>query len=322
MTPLRLFDSQTEPFSDLLLLEDAPAESVVGALSRSRVICAAPGETVLAAGAFNDKVYVVLRGTLRVDLDGRGEGSARHLGRGECIGELSVIDGSRASVPVLAVDRCELLALEGDDVLALAEASHAVARNLLRILSRRLRGTNELLRKEASESESLRMRSVVDVLTGLYTRAWLDETLERMAQRSDGGDPQFSLIMADVDHFKEFNDTWGHVVGDRVLQKVGAILRTVLRPSDAATRYGGEEFVIVLPGIAAPERAAHVAERIRDAAHATVLMPEMGAASPRLTISLGVAVRQPRETARELLRRADEAMYRAKRTGRDRVVAF
>ncbi len=319
MEPLRLFDPLHEPFSDLLLLEDAPAESVADTLSRSRVLRANPGEEVLAAGVVNDKIYVVLRGTLRVDLAGRGEGGVRHLGRGECIGELSVIDGSRTSASVLAVDQCELLALEGADILALAEASHPVARNLLRILSRRLRGTNELLREEASQSQALRLRSVIDVLTGLYTRAWLEETLERLAQRSDRGDAQFSLIMADVDHFKAVNDTWGHVAGDRVLQKVGAMLRAALRPTDSATRYGGEEFVIVLPGVAEAQVAARVAERIREAARATVLMPELGAGSPRLTISLGVAARRPHEDGKELLRRADEAMYRAKRAGRDRV---
>jgi len=319
MTPLRLFDARREPLAGLALFDGAALEAIEAVLGRSRVLATEPGERVLAADSANACLYVVLSGTLRVELAPRDAANAAHLGRGECVGELSVIDGARTSAAVRAVDRCELLALEGRDVLVLAEASHAVARNLLRILSRRLRGADELLREQAVQSEALRVRSLTDALTGLYTRAWLDERLHRLAQRSDHGAPQFSLIMADVDHFKEFNDRWGHLAGDRVLQLVGETLRAALRPGDAAARYGGEEFVVVLPAVAELEQARRVAERIRDALGAAALLPGGDPDSPRLTMSLGVALRHPHEDVRALLQRADEAMYRAKRAGRNRV---
>jgi CRP-like cAMP-binding protein len=188
MRNLRLFNPEREPFSDLLLFDGAVRAEVSDVLGRSQVCRTDPGEVVLAAGVPNAVVYVVLQGTLRVDLALAEEGDAAYLGRGECVGELSVIDGSLTSTSVRAANECDLLALQGADILTLADRSHAVARNLLRILTRRLRGTNALLRVEAKQSEILRVRSLTDALTGLHNRGWLDDTLRRMAVRVDRGD--------------------------------------------------------------------------------------------------------------------------------------
>ena len=320
MRTLRLFNPDREPFSDLLLFDGAVREEVSGVLGCSRVCRAEPGEVVLAAGVPNAMVYVVLQGTLRVDLALAEEGDVAHLGRGECVGELSVIDGSLTSTSVRAVDECDLLALQGADILTLADRSHAVARNLLRILTRRLRGTNALLRVEANQSETLRLLSLTDALTGLHNRSWLDDTLRRMVARADRGDAPFALLIADVDHFKMFNDNWGHLVGDRVLQQVAEALRAALRPTDFAARYGGEEFALLLPGVSAVESAAKVARRVCRAVRETVMLPERGADSPRVTVSIGGAVRQPGEDTKALFHRADQLLYRAKHEGRDRVV--
>jgi len=320
MKTLRLFNPDSEPFSDLLLFDGAAREEISSVLECSRVCRADPGEVVLAADTANATVYVVLQGTLRVDLALAEAGDAAHLGRGECVGELSVIDGSLTSTSVRAVDECDLLALQGSDILTLADRSHAVARNLLRILTRRLRGTNALLREEANQSETLRVRSMTDALTGLNNRGWFDDTLRRMVARANRGDAQFALLIADVDHFKTFNDNWGHLVGDRVLQQVAEALRASLRPTDFAARYGGEEFALLLPGVSAGESAARAAGRVCRAVSETVMLPERGADSPRVTVSIGGAVLQPGEGAEALFQRADQLLYRAKHEGRNRAV--
>lgn len=320
MKTLRLFNPDREPFSDLLLFDGAVRAEVADVLGCSQVCRADPGEVVLAAGVLNAMVYVVLQGTLRVDLALAEEGDAAYLGRGECVGELSVIDGSLTSTSVRAVDECDLLALQGADILTLADRSHAVARNLLRILTRRLRGTNARLRVEANQSETLRVRSLTDALTGLHNRGWLDDTLRRMVVRVDRGDAPFALLIADVDHFKTFNDTWGHLVGDRVLQQVAETLRVSLRPTDFAARYGGEEFALVLPAVSDLGMALGIAERVCRAVRETVMLPDRGADSPRVTISIGGAVHQPGEAVETLIHRADQLLYRAKQEGRDRAV--
>lgn len=319
MRTLRLFDPKREPFSDLMLFDGAAAEDVVDALGRSRVCRTEPAEVVLAANISNETVYVVLHGRLCVDLPQAGNDDVIHLGRGECVGELSVIDGSLTSTSVRAVDECDLLVLEGADILALANRSHAVARNLLRILSRRLRGTNALLREEVRTSEIMRLRSITDTLTGLYNRRWFDDTMRRIGARSDQGGTPFALLVIDIDQFKLFNDTWGHQIGDRVLQQVAEALRAALRPTDFAARYGGEEFALLLPTVLTLESASLIAERVRRAVRRIAPMTGHSEDLPPITVSIGVVVRQPGEGAEALFRRADQLLFRAKREGRDRV---
>jgi diguanylate cyclase (GGDEF)-like protein len=316
----RLFDPASEPYFDLLLFDGAVAREVLPALARSPVYEVDPGEVVLDVNQPNTTFYVVLRGTLRVDLPRKEADTNVHLGRGECVGEISVIDGSLTSASVRAVDACELLALQGTDVLNLAGGSHAVARNLLRILSQRVRGTNVLLREEVNVSEALRRRSMTDALTGLYNRGWLDDMLRRLTARAEQGGAPFALLVIDVDHFKTFNDTWGHLVGDRVLQQVAEALRATLRPTDFAARFGGEEFAVLLPAVSGPQNAARVADRICNRVRKPVPHPDGGGSPPHVTVSIGVAAHQRGEDAEALFRRADELLYRAKNEGRDRVV--
>ena len=158
-----------------------------------------------------------------------------------------------------------------------------------------------------------------DPLTGLHNRLSLDEfSRQALAGARRDGLP-LSLILLDIDHFKRFNDDFGHQIGDVILQVVAERLKQVLRDSDAAFRLGGEEFVIVLPGAKA-EQATQVAERVRmSLADAPT---EAASSALKLTASFGVVDWcAPDETWDELLGRADQALYEAKNSGRDRVVA-
>jgi diguanylate cyclase (GGDEF)-like protein len=305
----------------LLLFEYASRESIEAALAGSRIYRAAPGEIVLAPNVMNAIVYVVLKGTLRVEVVGRESSEHSHVGTGECVGELSVIDGGATSASVLAVDECELLALSRETVLELVDRSHAFARNLVRLLSRRLKGSNRLLRDEAETSDVLRHQVSFDALTGLHSRAWLDATLPRMCNRVRHGGDGFALAMCDVDFFKRINDNFGHLVGDRVLQKIAGVLVDCLRPTDFAARFGGEELVAILCGTDAVAAAVTAAERIRLAVRSIAIEGIPVGNTPEVTISIGVAVFQPEEASEQLVRRADAALYLAKRGGRDRVEA-
>lgn len=156
--------------------------------------------------------------------------------------------------------------------------------------------------------------ALVDVLTGLNNRRAGLRDLDLMVSLNRRTRSPLCVIMIDVDHFKRINDTHGHEAGDRVLAELGALLPRMLRASDVPMRYGGEEFLVVLPGTGLPE-ARQVAERLRLAvSHA---LPMAGGAP--VTVSLGVAVLGPLEPPADLLRRADVAMYAAKQAGRNRV---
>jgi diguanylate cyclase (GGDEF)-like protein len=320
MQALSHYQSSQTAIDSLLLFEHASRESIEAALSGSRIYRVAPGEIVLAPNVINNIVYVVLKGTLRVDV-GREGSEHSHVGTGECVGELSVIDGGATSASVLAVDECELLALSRETVLELVDRSHSVARNLVRLLSRRLKGSNRLLRDEAETSDLLRYQVSFDALTGLHSRAWLNATLPRMCNRARHGSEGFALAMCDVDFFKRINDSFGHLTGDRVLQKIASVLVACLRPTDFAARYGGEELVAIVCSTDTAADAVTAAERIRLAVRNIAIEGVPAGKKPAVTISIGVAVYQPEEASEQLIHRADAALYVAKRGGRDRVEA-
>jgi len=168
--------------------------------------------------------------------------------------------------------------------------------------------------REREGQGELERLSVTDGLTGLYNRRHLMGTLANEVQRSRRLRRAFSVLLADVDHFKQYNDTHGHLGGDAVLVKIAEILRQTTRGVDSVARYGGEEFLVML--IEAPiATAAAVGERLR----ARVAGEEFGGG--RVTVSVGAAEYPTHgETPEELIASADAAMYQAKGEGRDRVV--
>ncbi len=156
-----------------------------------------------------------------------------------------------------------------------------------------------------------------DGLTGLLNHTGFQERLHEEVIRARSTQRPFTLILADLDDFKAVNDTYGHLEGDRLLQAFSALLRRSIRTTDVAARYGGEEFAVLLLGLRA-EEALKIAERIRTAARAEPLV-RIDAIPVSVTVSLGVAGFPDHATDPvELLRAADEALYRAKRNGKDR----
>jgi diguanylate cyclase (GGDEF)-like protein len=165
--------------------------------------------------------------------------------------------------------------------------------------------------------QHLRQQATCDALTGLWNRAMILDVLDRQVARARREGGPLSVIMADLDHFKDVNDTYGHVVGDRVLYQAARQLVTALRPYDTVGRYGGEEFLMVLPGCD-EARAAALAERLRWGMAAEPLDGDGQAVN--VTLSLGVAAWDATMTSREVLQAADAALYQAKAAGRNRVV--
>jgi diguanylate cyclase (GGDEF)-like protein len=168
--------------------------------------------------------------------------------------------------------------------------------------------------------ETLRNQSIRDPLTGLFNRRYLEETLEREIKRAERGRGAVGVVMLDLDRFKNFNDTFGHNVGDMLLAELGRLLQTSIRTSDVACRYGGEEFVLVIPD-ADVEVTCQRAERVREAVK-RLFVSCRGQSVGSVTVSAGVAAYPTHGvTAEALVQAADAALYRAKSDGRDRVIA-
>jgi two-component system cell cycle response regulator len=184
----------------------------------------------------------------------------------------------------------------------------------------RLRAGRRILELQAelvAAREALREQATRDPLTCLWNRYSILDILNRELKRSQRERTPLSVIMADLDHFKHINDTWGHLAGDAVLREAARRMELSLRTYDAVGRYGGEEFLIVLPGLTCAE-AENLAERLRMAMAAEPF--PVAASSVAATISLGVMAAPPGcMMAETLIHAADEALYRAKALGRNRV---
>lgn len=187
-----------------------------------------------------------------------------------------------------------------------------VARVMLHLKIKRLQ--DELLLKNAA----LERLSTVDALTGLRARRFVDEALHVEFQRASRYGTPFAVVLMDLDHFKQVNDEHGHVAGDTVLRGVGERVRSLMRGTDVAARYGGEEVVLVLPQNTVGG-ATVLAERIRETVAAVCFESPVGVAFS-VTASLGTAQYDPAdERPEDIVQRADQALYAAKAAGRNRV---
>jgi len=173
-----------------------------------------------------------------------------------------------------------------------------------------------VLLKESQEV--YRHLSITDGLTGLYNKRCLEESLRRETTRAKESGHDLSLLFLDVDNFKAFNDTYSHPMGDVVLQRLSEVIRENIREADSPFRYGGEEFIVLLPGTNLAG-GFHVAERIRLYFQSIVFRPE-GEKAVISTVSVGLTSYKHGESPEDLLARVDKALYQAKREGKNRTV--
>jgi len=220
------------------------------------------------------------------------------MAHGEPLGVLHLQGGSsRAGQP----DRAPDLLLESHQRLAVTVAEHIA----LALANLRLR-------------ETLRSQSILDPLTGLFNRRYMEETLELELARAARGERAIGIILLDLDHFKPLNDSWGHDAGDALLRELAGVLKSRVRDGDIACRYGGEEFVLILPE-ASLELARRRAEELREEVK-RLHVSHRGRVIGPITVSLGVAAfPEHGKNSAALLHAADAALYRAKAEGRDRV---
>jgi diguanylate cyclase len=183
---------------------------------------------------------------------------------------------------------------------------------------------NEQLKKSTGEIdtlrnslESVRMESLTDSLTGLANRRMFDETLRMRIEEAKAQRTELSLLLCDIDHFKRFNDTWGHHTGDQILRFLASALQAHARPDFLVARHGGEEFAMIMPRLSS-RAAQQTAEALREAIQAKRLRrrstnEDLG----QVTVSIGIARLQPGDTTQGLVERADACLYSSKRNGRN-----
>ncbi|HSR26089.1 MAG TPA: sensor domain-containing diguanylate cyclase, partial [Candidatus Eisenbacteria bacterium] len=173
---------------------------------------------------------------------------------------------------------------------------------------------------DVMEAEAeLDRRARFDSLTGLLNRSEILRTVTQVASRTPRSGDMTAILFCDIDHFKEINDEYGHATGDEVLRTVGERVAATIRADDFAARIGGDELLILLPGVHSLDEATQIAEKVRSAASHRIALDHGVGIAPQL--SIGVTVLRPGETTDALVERADSAMYLAKKAGRNQVIA-
>ena len=293
--------------------------SVEYMLEHSAIRNLAAGEKLLQPNIQSHHIYLILEGKLSIHLPEHESLEHASLMAGECVGEISLVDGKHPSALVIASEPTRVLAIPHDTVWSLVEHSHAVALNLLGILAGRMRHDQRELVTSQNKKAQFEHQAYVDALTGVHNRHWMNDAFPRAMHRCAINKHPFSIMIIDIDHFKRVNDTYGHLVGDIALKTVAQCMTRNFRPHDLLARYGGEEFAVLLPDTKL-EDAMIIAERLRiGVADEKIYCDGL---SFQVTISIGIARTQHEEKLETLIGEADHALYRAKELGRNRIEIF
>jgi len=274
------------------------------------------GEMLLSPGEKNEHVFIVLSGSLNVHVGSPDAPVLATMDVGACVGEMSIIEDRDPSAFVIGGEPTHLLLIHQSVLWDMVNASHEFAKNLLIVLSERVRSHNHVIADSYGELRKFERHATTDALTGLSNRHTMEELFEREINRCEKDDNPISLIMIDIDNFKIFNDHFGHVAGDRALSAVAAILKHQFRPRDVLVRFGGDEFAILLPEVD-EELGVTIADRVRQ-----IVSGDTGDGSDSLIqipikISMGVSEHKKGDSLSSLIRAADAALYRAKHAGRN-----
>lgn len=276
------------------------------------------GDVLLSPGEKNEHVYIVLSGSLNIHVGSPDAPVLTSMDVGACVGEMSIIEDRDPSAYVIGAESTHLLTIHQSVLWDMVNASHEFAKNLLVVLSERVRSHNRVIADSYGELRKFERHAKTDALTGLNNRFTMEESFEREITRCEQDDVPVSLVMIDIDNFKTFNDQFGHIAGDRALSAVAAILKKQFRPRDLLVRFGGDEFAILLPEVD-QDLAMTIADRVRRAVRGDTGDSGDSLIQIPIRISMGVAEHKSGRSMSALLRAADAALYRAKHSGRDTV---
>jgi diguanylate cyclase (GGDEF)-like protein len=239
-------------------------------------------------------------------------------------GEMSIFENAQRSATCYAKEDSYLYRFQKTDFFKLLEIhpdfAIRIMYKMLNITTQRLRNTGNFLSDMVRWGNNASKRAVTDELTGLYNRRYLDSALESYFQIARTGNKSMTLIMVDLDYFRDINNLYGHETGDKAIIEVANTFKKRLREQDSMARYGGDEFTVILRDTEQKE-AWDLAEKIRIDMKELTLLKQLSGSINALSLSMGMAsFPKNADNLADLRKKADQALYKAKESGRDRVI--
>jgi len=301
------------------LFEKMNIEEISSLIERGEIYKVKEKEVILDPGDSNSYVCIVLEGTLDVKLP-ESDDLLAILSPGQCVGEMGILDNVPPSARVSGHTEAVVLKLNRALFWQILKESHSVALNLLTILSKRVRVGNVTISEEIKLQKKFKKVANIDPLTKLFNRRGMIANFSQAMEASVQKSFPVSLNMIDIDFFKKFNDTYGHLAGDHVLIQMGKALKNYTRDKDIVARYGGEEFSMLFFK-ASLDEAFMMADEIRDKISKVSLKSDEFPDLPNVNLSMGIALYDSSkdENIEALIARADEALYQSKKNGRNKV---
>lgn len=306
--------------STLSIFRGLPMESLQPFIEQSEVIHRNKGSILEQPEKPNTHFLIIITGEANGFISALDDMPIMRLTSGNIIGESILLGGDSSPANVIAKTDMRLLSVSPKLMQSFITQSHSVACNMLAELVDRLRAGSKAISHSQVLQERYQKDANIDALTGLYNRRWINAYFKRRLNRSvvSDGFPEMSVVLIDADHFKRFNDDYGHYIGDFALKAIAGAICEHIRPTDLAARYGGEEFMLILPNTSW-EEAETVAQRVREGV-AQKAIAINGSQYPSISISSGITEAKQSDELSDIIVAADSALYQAKASGRNCVI--
>ncbi len=314
------FLSTVEIFS---LLGPEEISSIAGLFSSHEIN---EGEVLFREGEDGNELFIVKSGTVAssIRLPDGGERQVGQFKAGNFFGEMSIFENAPRSATCRSLEKSVLLGLQEKDFYRIIEEYPDIATKImyrmLNITAQRLRDTGEFLSDMVHWGEAARRRAITDELTGAYNRRFLDDALVSQVDLARNSGKPLSLIMVDLDYFRDINENYGQEAGDRCIMEVVHLFNRLLRESDILARFGGDEFTVLMPDTPW-DTALDMTDQVRKNLGGLDMLGKYQGPVKKLTMSAGIASFPVHaDDIKKLKEMADQALYRAKEEGRDRVI--
>jgi len=318
-------DSAAEFLHQVDIFSQLTVPEINSIIARLHFIDIDGGETLFREGDEGNELFIVKSGkvAITIKLPSGRERELREFESGDFFGEMSIFENAPRSATCYAKQKSQLFSFHKKDFFELLESSPSIAITIMyrmsNITTERLRNTSEFLSDMVLWGEKARKRAITDELTGVYNRHFLEDSLENLFRTAKSRKRPISLVMVDLDHFRAINEYYGHKTGDRIILAVVDVFKKHLRKRDIIARYGGDEFTVIMPQTGLKE-AQGIAEKICTAVARMDILKDPDCPLGRVTTSQGIAAYPDHAKDLKTLReKADQALYKSKEGGRNRV---